>query len=150
MPRGVYKREGARPKAALLDAAGMASLARLMRLEDEADAQDWPIALAREARLQESAILRNARIVAGPTGGKAKPAASSGTDPEYVFRRVEWIRSGRPKDAKPNGGPVTAKQVENAAILEPERWAEMRARTGKPRDHGAPERTERELDALEA
>jgi hypothetical protein len=102
-------------KASVLDAAGLEALARLMALIDKAEAQDWPLGLTREIRLQEAALLRN-------TTADVDAAATEMDDDGRVSRlRKKWIDFNRRRRTRHEAEGLTedeAASLELAALTE--------------------------------
>jgi hypothetical protein len=91
-------------RASLLDEAALAALGRLMILLDKAAAEDWPLGLAKEIRLAEASILRQAK--ASPAAIKAPPPADERREAKKAKARAvyqqnrervgEELKLGRP------------------------------------------------------
>ena len=90
-------------RMSLLDEAGMDALSRLMKLIDKADANDWPVGLAREVRLQEAALMRAANaspasVETAPTKPERKAQTRKARDRHIAKRQAELDRLGLTED----------------------------------------------------
>ena len=119
----------ATPVAAHWSPAERVKAERLLAQVDESIRNPTDLRLTREVRLGEQSLGLSTRR--RTTHNAPDPEVT--LDHEYVFQRMQWKREGGLREDRPPGmKPVTASQVQAAEAAEPERWAEMRARTARP------------------